>query len=82
MRAGVGDNRWLAVLAARLARPQRPGAPAAFHAIPAREAATALAPLSLDLLPADAATRVRFALFGLTVMGELATLPRSAIARP
>ena len=79
VRAGVGDNRWLAVLAARLARPQRPGAPAAFHAIPAREAATALAPLSLDLLPADAATRVRFALFGLTVMGELATLPRSAI---
>src|SRR5438552_479344 len=79
VRAGVGDNRWLAVLAARLARPQRPGAPAAFHAIPAREAATALAPLSLDLLPADAATRVRFALLGLTVMGELATLPRSAV---
>ena len=24
VRAGVGDNRWLAVLAARLARPQRP----------------------------------------------------------
>src|SRR5882672_8346743 len=26
-RAGVGDNRWLAVLAARLARPQRPDTP-------------------------------------------------------
>jgi DNA polymerase IV len=77
--AGVGDNRWLAVLAARVARPQRPGAVAAFHAIPAGEAGTALAPLSLDLLPADPATRARFALFGLTVMGELATLPRSAV---
>jgi hypothetical protein len=29
VRAGVGDNRWLAVLAARLARPPRPDAPAA-----------------------------------------------------
>jgi hypothetical protein len=75
----VGDNRWLAVLAARLARPQRPEAPAAFLAIPARGGATALAQLSLDLLPADPATRARFALFGLTAMGQLATLPRSAV---
>jgi hypothetical protein len=79
VRAGVGDNRWLAVLAARLARPQRPDAPAAFLAIPARGGATALAQLSLDLLPADPATRTRFALFGLTSMGQLATLPRSAV---
>ncbi|MBA3689537.1 MAG: hypothetical protein H0W81_12045 [Chloroflexi bacterium] len=79
VRAGVGDNRWLAVLAARLARPQREGAQAAFHAIPSRGEATALAPLSLDLLPADTATRARFALFGLTSMGQLATLPRSAV---
>jgi nucleotidyltransferase/DNA polymerase involved in DNA repair len=79
VRAGVGDNRWLAVLAARLARPQRPEAPAAFLAIPARGGATALAPLSLDLLPADPATRARFALFGLTTMGQLAALPRSAV---
>jgi nucleotidyltransferase/DNA polymerase involved in DNA repair len=79
VRAGVGDNRWLAVLAARLARPQREGAPAAFLAIPAGGGATALAPLSLDLLPADPVTRARFALFGLTVMGQLATLPRSAV---
>jgi len=78
-RAGVGDNRWLAVLAARLARPERPDARAAFFAIPARDGATALAPLSLDLLPADPATRARFALFGLTSMGQLATLPRSAV---
>lgn len=79
VRAGVGDNRWLAVLAARLARPQRPQAKAAFLAIPARGGATALAPLSLDLLPADPATRARFALFGLTAMGQLAALPRSAV---
>jgi nucleotidyltransferase/DNA polymerase involved in DNA repair len=79
VRAGVGDNRWLAVLAARLARPRRAGAPASFHAIPARRGAAALAPLSLDLLPADPATRARFALFGLTDMGQLATLPRSAV---
>ena len=79
VRVGVGDNRWLAVLAARLARPQRPEAPAAFLAIPARGGAMALAPLSLDLLPADPATRARFALFGLTAMGQLATLPRSAV---
>jgi nucleotidyltransferase/DNA polymerase involved in DNA repair len=81
VRAGMGDNRWLAVLAARLARPERPDAPAAFGALPAGPAATraALAPLSLDLLPADPATRQRFALFGLTAMGELATLPRSAV---
>ena len=81
VRAGVGDNRWLAVLAARLARLERPDAPAAFLAIPAGTAASRdlLAPLSLDLLPADPATRARFALFGLTAMGQLATLPRSAI---
>ena len=81
VRAGVGDNRWLAVLAARLASPARPGAPAAFLALPAGVEATraALAPLPLDLLPADPATRARFALFGLTVMGQLAELPRSAV---
>lgn len=75
VKAGVGDNRWLAVLAARLARFERPEAPAAFRAL----GAAALAPLSLDLLPADPATRARFALFGLTAMGQLATLPRSAV---
>jgi DNA polymerase IV len=79
VKAGVGDNRWLAVLAARLARPAQQDSPAAFLAIPARGGARTLAPLSLDLLPADPATRARFALFGLTDMGQLATLPRSAV---
>ena len=38
-----------------------------------------LASLPLALLPADPDTRQRFALFGLTTMGELAALPRSAV---
>jgi hypothetical protein len=75
VRTGTGDNRWLAVLAARLARPERPDAPAAFRALAVQE----LDALPLDLLPADPATRQRFALFGLTAMGELAALPRSAV---
>jgi nucleotidyltransferase/DNA polymerase involved in DNA repair len=81
VRAGTGDNRWLAVLAARLVRPERPDAPVAFHALPGGAAAArgALASLPLSLLPADPATRQRFALFGLTAMGELAALPRSAV---
>jgi hypothetical protein len=75
VRVGAGDNRWLAALAARLARPERPDAPAAFRALAPGELAT----LPLDLLPVDVVTRQRFALFGLTVMGQLAELPRSAV---
>ncbi len=81
-RAGTGDNRWLAVLAARLALAARPDPAtiAAFHAIPSGAGARlALTGLSLDLLPADPAMRQRFSLFGLTTMGELAALPRSAV---
>ena len=81
VRCGVGDNRWLATLAARLARTERPGASAAFHALPlgAAPSRDALRELPLALLPADVATRQRFALFGLTAMGQLADLPRSAV---
>jgi hypothetical protein len=80
VRCGIGENRWLATLAARLARFERPEAPAALHAL-ARDELREL-PLSLlplGLLSADAATKQRFALFGLTVMGQLADLPRSAV---
>ena len=75
VRCGTGDNRWLATLAARLAHFERPDAPAALHDLP-RES---LRDLPLTLLPADAATRQRFALFGLTAMAQLAELPRSAV---
>jgi DNA polymerase IV len=75
VRCGVGENRWLAVLAARLARPERPDAPAAFRVLERGE----LGGLPLDLLPADPEMRQRFALFGLTGMGQLAALPRSAV---
>ena len=75
VRCGIGDNRWLATLAARLARFERDGAPAAFRVLERDE----LPDLPLTLLPADAATRQRFTLFGLTVMRQLAELPRSAV---
>jgi DNA polymerase-4 len=75
VRAGVGENRWLAVLAARLAQPSTPTAPAAFRALERAELAT----LPLSLLPADPAARQRLALFGLSTMGELAALARSAV---
>jgi hypothetical protein len=75
VRCGVGDNRWLATLAARLARFEREGAPAAFRTIERAE----LRGLPLALLPADAATRQRLALFGLTTMSQLADLPRSSV---
>lgn len=74
-RCGIGDNRWLATLGARLARPERPSALAALRIMDRDE----LAGLPIGLLPADAAIRQRFALFGLTAMGQLAELPRSAV---
>ena len=75
VRCGIGDNRWLASLAARLARFERPDAPAAFRTLDRDE----LRDLPLTLLPADAATRQRFTLFGLARMDQLAELPRSAV---
>ncbi len=75
IRCGIGDNRWLATLAARLARFERTEAPAALHVLDRGQ----LPDLSLGLLPVDATTRQRFTLFGLTRMGQLAELPRSAV---
>jgi hypothetical protein len=76
VRCGIGENRWLASLAARLARPERPGTPAALRTLDRDE----LRDLPLTLLPADAAMRQRLALFGLVRMEQLAALPRSAVA--
>jgi nucleotidyltransferase/DNA polymerase involved in DNA repair len=80
VRAGIGDNRWLASLAARLAKPADRDARAACLVLPAGEGRATLAPLPIGLLPADQAIRDRFSLFGLTTMGQLAGLPRSAVA--
>ena len=82
VRAGIGDNRWLAALAARLAwaRTGDVTARAACLILPAGEGRDTLAPLPIGLLPAEPAIRDRFSLFGLTSMGQLAGLPRSAVA--
>lgn len=84
VRVGIGDNRWLASLAVRLARPGEIGngaeARAACLILPAGEGRATLAPMPIGLLPTDQAVRDRFSLFGLTTMGQLAGLPRSAVA--
>ena len=82
VRAGIGDNRWLAALAARMARARagEAAARAACLILPAGEGRATLAELPIGLLPAEPATRDRFSLFGLTTMGQLAGLPRSAVA--
>ena len=77
VRCGIGENRWMATLAARLARFERPEAPAAFRILD-RDELRRPAP---GLLPADAATRQRFGLFGLTRDGAswpTCRAPRSA----
>ncbi|TMJ93970.1 MAG: hypothetical protein E6G67_10820, partial [Actinobacteria bacterium] len=89
-RAGIAATRFGASVAALTARYELPGCRVAFAAVPDDHAtprerddpgaeAVFLAPLPLDLLPADDETRSRFRLFGLRRMGELAALPRSAI---
>ena len=75
VRCGIGENRWLATLAARLARFERPDAPAALRILDRGE----LPGLPLVLLPADVEMRQRVGLFGLTRMAQLADLPRSAV---
>jgi protein ImuB len=86
-RAGIAATRFGASVAALTARYELPGCRVAFAAIASgaepgdatSAEATFLAPLPLDLLPADDETRSRFRLFGLRRMGELAALPRSAV---
>jgi protein ImuB len=79
-RAGVGNTRFGAQVAA-VVSVARGGWPV-LEAIPAGDAPTEaayLAPLPIRLLPADAETRERLRVFGLTRIGEFAELPRSAV---
>jgi nucleotidyltransferase/DNA polymerase involved in DNA repair len=72
LRAGIGNTRFGAAVAARI------GA----GAIPLggwREEAAFLAPLPLALLPASPETQGRLRVLGLQRMGELAALDRSAV---
>src|SRR3990170_4792809 len=75
-RAGIGDTRFGAAVAAALATRDAP----LVAILPggAAEEAAFLAPLPIGLLPAPELEQ-RFALFGLRRMGELAALPRSAV---
>jgi nucleotidyltransferase/DNA polymerase involved in DNA repair len=77
-RAGIGNTRFGAQVAA--VSGARDGT--AFGGIPVGSAsveAAWLAPLPIRLLPAEPEIRDRFRLFGLTRIGELAALDRSAV---
>lgn len=85
-RAGVGNTRFGAQVAAVVggARRRRSGAgrEEASEAIPAGGAAIEaeyLAPLPVRLLPADDATRERLRVLGVSRIGELARIARSAV---
>jgi nucleotidyltransferase/DNA polymerase involved in DNA repair len=74
-RLGIGNSRFGAQVAAVVGR-------GTLEAIPAGDGAaeaTYLAPLSITLLPAEADTRERLRVFGLTRIGEFAALARSAV---
>jgi protein ImuB len=73
-RMGIGNTRFGAQVAAVTGD--------GLGIIPAGDAASEaafLAPLPISILPADESTRQRLAVFGLTTVGQLAALPRSAV---
>jgi hypothetical protein len=82
-RTGVGNTRFGAQVAAVVGGSRAPvDAGPRVTAIPIGDAeaeAAYLAPLSINLLPADQETRDRFRLFGLTTIGQFAALDRSAV---
>jgi nucleotidyltransferase/DNA polymerase involved in DNA repair len=69
---GLANSKFAARVAASATRP------GAVKIVPVGEEATFLAPLSIDHLPADDATRWRLRLLGLETMGDIAKLPLGA----
>ena len=78
LRLGIADNRWLAVVAARRAE-RAIASDARYESVPAGAGRGWLADLPISILPASEAARSRFVLFGLTRVGQLAELARSAV---
>lgn len=86
-RAGIAGTRFGAGVAAAIAWPPigerlAPADRPPLTIVPAggtEVEAAFLAPLPIRLLPADAAARERFRLLGLSRIGDLAALPRSAV---
>lgn len=74
-RIGIGNTRFGAQVAAVVGRGRLERIPAGDAAAEARY----LAPLSIQLLPADDDARERLRVFGLTRIGEFAALARSAV---
>ena len=70
--AGLANGKFAARVAACATRP------GAVKIVPPDEEAAFLAPLSIDHLPADEATRWRLRVLGLETMGDIATLPLGA----
>jgi nucleotidyltransferase/DNA polymerase involved in DNA repair len=70
--AGLANGKFAARVAANVTRP------GAVKIVPVGEEAAFLAPLSIDYLPADDATRWRMRLLGLETMGNIAKLPLGA----
>jgi protein ImuB len=73
-RAGAGGRRFVAFAAASSARPGQ------IVVVPPARTAAFLAPLRLELLPLEPRRARELRELGITTLGELAALPRSAVA--
>ena len=75
LRIGLAERRFTAEQAARAAKPNDS------LVVPPKRDRTFLAPLSLNVLPAEDETLRRLDLLGVTTLGELSKLPRPALIR-
>lgn len=74
-RLGLGPNKWVAQVAARLADPGE------VTVIEPAEASAFLRPLPLEWLPLPRAALATLRLLGVQTMGQFADLPRAAVGR-